>query len=64
MKKKNFEKDFIKSIKKVMREAVGLTPTRISKNKNSDACVRIFIFSENGLSWNNCYIAVDRYAII
>ena len=33
MKKKNFEKDFIKSIKKVMREEVGLTPTIISKNK-------------------------------
>jgi hypothetical protein len=33
MKNKNFEKDFIKSIKKVMREEVGLMPTRISKNK-------------------------------
>ena len=33
MKKKNFEKDYVKTIKKVMREEVGLTPTRISKNK-------------------------------
>ena len=33
MKKKDFEKDYVKTIKKVMREEVGLIPTRISKNK-------------------------------
>ena len=31
--KRNFEKDYVKAIKKVMREEVGMTPTRISKNK-------------------------------
>lgn len=31
--KRNFEKDYVKAIKKVMREEVGLSPTRISKNK-------------------------------
>lgn len=33
MKKKNFEKDYIKTIKKVMREEIGLFPTKISRNK-------------------------------
>ena len=33
MKKKDFEKDYVKTIKKVMREEVGLIPIRISKNK-------------------------------
>jgi hypothetical protein len=33
MKKRDFEKDYVKSIKKIMREEIGLTPTRISKNK-------------------------------
>ena len=31
--KRNFEKDYVKTVKKVMREEVGLSPTRISKNK-------------------------------
>lgn len=31
--KRNFEKDYVKAIKKVMREEIGLSPTRISKNK-------------------------------
>ena len=29
----SFEKDYIKAIKKIMREEVGFQPTRISKNK-------------------------------
>ena len=32
-RKSNFEKDYIKAVKKVLREQVGLSPTRISKNK-------------------------------
>ena len=31
--KRNFEKDYVKAIKKVMREEIGMTPTRITKNK-------------------------------
>ena len=33
--KRNFEKDYVKAIKKVMREEVGMTPTRITKNKKN-----------------------------
>lgn len=32
-KKKNFETDYIKAVKKIMREEYGLTPTRIVKSK-------------------------------
>lgn len=33
IKKKDFEKDYVKTIKKIMREEIGFQPTRISKNK-------------------------------
>jgi hypothetical protein len=32
-RKNNFEKDYVKAIKKIMREEIGFQPTRISKNK-------------------------------
>ena len=32
-RKSSFEKDYVKAIKKIMREEVGFQPTRISKNK-------------------------------
>ena len=32
-RKSSFEKDYVKAIKKIMREEVGFHPTRISKNK-------------------------------
>lgn len=31
--KKNFEKDYVKAVKKIMREEIGLTPTRVQKSK-------------------------------
>ena len=35
MNKRNFEKDYLKAVKKLMREEVGLTPTRIQKTKKA-----------------------------
>ena len=32
-RKNNFEKDYVKAIKKIMREEVGFQSTKISKNK-------------------------------
>ena len=32
-RKNNFEKDYVKAIKKIMREEIGFQPTKISKNK-------------------------------
>lgn len=33
--KKDFEKDYVKAVKKIMREEVGITPTRIAKSKKT-----------------------------
>lgn len=33
--KKDFEKDYVKAVKKIMREEVGITPTRIAKSKKA-----------------------------
>lgn len=33
--KKNFEKDYVKAVKKIMREEIGLTPTRVQKSKKA-----------------------------
>ena len=35
MNKRNFEKDYLKAVKKLMREEVGLTPTRIQQTKKA-----------------------------
>lgn len=31
--KNDFEKDYVKAVKKIMREEVGLMPTRVQKSK-------------------------------
>lgn len=33
--KNNFEKDYVKAVKKIMREEVGLMPTRVQKSKKA-----------------------------
>ena len=33
--KKDFEKDYVKAVKKIMREEVGLMPTRVQKSKKA-----------------------------
>ncbi len=33
IKKRDFETDYVKAVKKVMREEVGLMPTRVAKPK-------------------------------
>ena len=35
MMKKDFEKDYVKAVKKIMREEVGLMPTRVQKSKKA-----------------------------
>ena len=32
-KKRDFETDYVKAVKKIMREEIGLTPTRVEKSK-------------------------------
>lgn len=32
-RRSNFEEDYIKAIKKVMREEIGFQPTKVTKNK-------------------------------
>lgn len=34
-KNRDFETDYVKAVKKVMRESVGLVPTRIQKTKKA-----------------------------
>ena len=33
--KRNFQEDYVKAIKKIMREEVGLYPTRVQKPKKA-----------------------------
>lgn len=33
--RKQFENDYVKAIKKIMREEYGITPTRIAKSKKT-----------------------------
>lgn len=34
-KKKDFETDYVKAVKKVMREEIGLMPTKVQKTKKA-----------------------------
>lgn len=34
-KKRDFETDYVKAVKKIMREEIGLTPTRVEKSKKA-----------------------------
>ena len=34
-KKKDFETDYVKAVKKVMREEIGLMPTKVQKSKKA-----------------------------
>lgn len=34
-KKRDFEKDYVKAVKRLMRDEVGLTPTRVTKTKKA-----------------------------
>lgn len=34
-KKRDFETDYVKVAKKIMREEIGLTPTRVEKSKKA-----------------------------
>ena len=34
-KKRDFETDYVKAVKKIMREEYGITPTRVAKSKKA-----------------------------
>lgn len=34
-KKRDFETDYVKAVKKIMREEVGLIPTKVEKSKKA-----------------------------
>lgn len=34
-KKRDFETDYVKAVKKIMREEIGLTPTKVEKSKKA-----------------------------
>lgn len=45
--KRNFQEDYIKAIKKVMREEVGLIPTRVQKSKKAYKRSKYKNFTDN-----------------
>lgn len=51
MSRKDFEKDYVKAVKKALREEYGLTPTHIEKSKKT--------YDRNKIKDNDRHIDLD-----